>query len=85
MSNTNRWLILMKKTNTAVVDEVPEGWDTIKEVARKTKYSASQAQKKMNDLIEVGAAEVKQFRIALNNNTSRFVAHYRIIDEEENK
>jgi hypothetical protein len=39
----------------------------------------------MNDLIEVGAAEVKQFRIALNNNTSRFVAHYRIIDEEENK
>ena len=59
------------------VDIVPPGWQTIQQIASKTKVPVPTLQQKLNRLVASGQAERKMFRIRLARNT-RPVPHYRL-------
>lgn len=62
---------------TTPVDIVPPGWQTIQQIAAKTKVPVPTLQQKLNRLVASGQAERKMFRIRLAKNT-RPVPHYRL-------
>ena len=62
---------------TAPADFVPPGWQTIQQIAAKTKVPVATLQQKLKRLVASGQAERKMFRIRLARNT-RPVPHYRL-------
>ena len=62
---------------TTPTDVVPPGWQTIQQIAGKTKIPVPTLQQKLNRLVASGQAERKMFRIRLAKNT-RPVPHYRL-------
>ena len=59
------------------VDAVPPGWNTVQQIATKTKTPVATLQKKLKHLIDAGQAERKMFRIQLQTN-ARPVPHYKL-------
>ena len=62
---------------TTPTDVVPPGWETIQQIAHKTKVPVPTLQQKLKRLVSSGQAELKMFRIRLAKNT-RPVPHYRL-------
>ena len=70
------WAAALAQISTPV-DVVPPGWQTIQQIAGKTKIPVPTLQQKLNRLVASGQAERKKFRIRLARNT-RPVPHYRL-------
>ena len=70
------WAAALAQISTPV-DVVPPGWQTIQQIAGKTKIPVPTLQQKLNRLVASGQAERKMFRIRLAKNT-RPVPHYRL-------
>ncbi len=70
------WAAALSQIATPV-DIVPPGWQTIQQIAAKTKIPVPTLQQKLNRLVASGQAERKKFRIRLARNT-RPVPHYRL-------
>ena len=76
-----QWLEALGGALSLDVEEVPEDWLTIKQVAEVTGYSEQWAYKQVEKMVEKGVAEKRRFRIQTGSKTSYPVTHYRIIDE----
>ena len=64
-----------------LIDEVPEGWKTMKEIADQdfSGMSLSRASTYVRELVEAGTAEKKQFRIKRAGSLHpRLIPHYRL-------
>ena len=70
------WAAALAQISTPV-DVVPLGWQTIQQIAAKTKIPVPTLQQKLKRLVSSGQAERKMFRIRLAKNT-RPVPHYRL-------
>ena len=70
------WAAALAQISTPV-DVVPPGWQTIQQIAAKTKIPVPTLQQKLKRLVSLGQAERKMFCIRLARNT-RPVPHYRL-------
>ena len=57
-------------------DEVPKGWETTKQMAKRKGLSVCRIQAQMNNLLAAGLVERKRFRIVIGG-VVRAVSHYR--------
>ena len=70
------WAAALSQISTPV-DVVPPGWQTIQQIAAKTKIPVPTLQQKLKRLVASGKAERKMFCVRLAKN-SRPVPHYRL-------
>ena len=70
------WAAALSQISTPV-DVVPPGWQTIQQIAAKTKIPVPTLQQKLKRLVASGKAERKMFCVRLAKNT-RPVPHYRL-------
>ena len=70
------WAAALLQISTPV-DVVPPGWQTIQQIAAKTKIPVPTLQQKLKRLVASGKAERKMFCVRLAKNT-RPVPHYRL-------
>ena len=70
------WAAALAQISTPV-DVVPPGWQTIRQIAAKTRVPVPTLQQKLKRLVAAGQAEQKMFCIRLAKNT-RPVPHYRL-------
>tara|TARA_R100000808_G_scaffold5213_3_gene16003 strand:+ start:6352 stop:6648 length:297 start_codon:yes stop_codon:yes gene_type:complete len=61
----------------AVVDEVPEGWVTVKYLAKEMGRSEVNIRNKLRKTIEAGKVSVKKFRINVGGRVM-YVPHYKL-------
>lgn len=67
---------LQAKLADGASDEVPKGWETTRQIAKRRGLSVFRIQQQMSDFVAAGLVERKQFRIVVNGQ-SRPVFHYR--------
>ena len=60
------------------VEEVPVGWNTLRELSDKLEVSESTLFRRLRKLMREGAAEKKSFRVKLEK-FNRDVVHYKLL------
>jgi hypothetical protein len=76
VSELKRWCAILAEGNR-VPDTVPEGWFTLKQIAKARKRSPCTVGDTIRRLMAEGKAQKKLFRLRLKERT-RPVAHYKL-------
>ena len=83
----SEWFDVLAAANSGDADEVPEGWETVREIAASVGLSESHTWKRLRQLHEAGKIERRRFRICTGT-TIRPVPHYHVpclADGEKNQ
>jgi len=67
---------LQAKLADGASDEVPKGWETVRQMAKRKGLSRERIQQQMADFVAAGLVERRPFRIVIGG-TVRTVPHYR--------
>jgi predicted transcriptional regulator len=59
----NDWIDALQKVRLRGAEEPPKGWLTIDKVAESLKFRKAQAYRVAEDLVTIGMAEKKKFRV----------------------
>lgn len=68
------------KANRVQAEEVPEGWMTMREIAKSSGLAYTSTVMKMRNMVKCGKVEVKKFRVMCAKK-AYLMQHYRIINK----
>lgn len=75
----SEWAVALQKHLREKVDPVPDGWKTIKQIAKELGKTDGHASKAVFRLVSLGLAERKSYRSLIPSGGSRMIPHYRLL------
>ena len=75
--SANQWAKIISEAHSNKIDVVPDGWNTIKQIAEQTKAPIKTTHTKIMQLVKDGKVEMKKFRVT-QETYARLTPHYKI-------
>ena len=76
--SANEWAEIIALQASKLIDEVPDGWKTSRQISKELNCSLTTVKEKLRPLIQDGKVEVKKFRIAAGSRKAYLTEHYKI-------
>ena len=83
--NVNEWAEIIASHAQKLIDKVPDGWKTSREISKELNCSLTTVKERLRPLILEGKVEVKKFRIQSGMRKIYLTEHYKIKKNKNKK